>query len=459
MSDLVHQAWAPQARCRRGKLEMEQLPKIVRQRLQATAKPGVHPDPDLLTAFAEKSLNERERAQVLQHLAQCTDCRSVISLVMPEVELAPFTSPARSPWLTWPVLRWGALAACVVVVSAAVTLHYYERPQETTLVVSDKAPVPAAPANLTVESQASNQPNQKLAVKVAPPSPFQSDRDFGAAGKLAKQREGTDTRSAASESAIKGLANGRLENHPLENNPPGTAQGGLDQLTGNRIAKEDAFKSARIPAPLPMAPLRGVPWSSPVAKQKPADTEALTKERNENLDSAVAGSSETVMAEAESNAVAGSQAARGRAKDESDKKVQMAGAAGMQRAPLVGRNVSNLSLVNKTAPSWTLSPDGALQRSLDSGKTWQTIPVASNVIFRALAANDADIWVGGAVGALYHSADAGQHWTQIKPLANGKPLTADIISVEFTDAQHGRLTTDTHETWATSDGGASWYSK
>ena len=87
---------------------MEQLPKIVQQRLQATAKAGVHPDPDLLTAFAEKSLNERERGQVLQHLAQCADCRNVISLAIPEVEAAPSTpaklrtaDPKRS-CLAWP---------------------------------------------------------------------------------------------------------------------------------------------------------------------------------------------------------------------------------------------------------------------------------------------------------------------------------------------------------------------
>ena len=69
--------------------KMEQLPKIVRQRLQATDKAGVHPDPDLLTAFAEKSLTEHERVQVLQHLARCTDCRSVVSLAMPEVPRLP----------------------------------------------------------------------------------------------------------------------------------------------------------------------------------------------------------------------------------------------------------------------------------------------------------------------------------------------------------------------------------
>jgi hypothetical protein len=120
---------------------MEQLPRIAQQRLQATAKAGVHPDPDLLTAFAEKSLSERERVEVLQHLGQCTDCRNVVSLAMPEI-VAPSTIPARSCWLTWPVLRWGALAACALVVSAAVTLHYEGR--QVASVVS-KAPA-SAPA-------------------------------------------------------------------------------------------------------------------------------------------------------------------------------------------------------------------------------------------------------------------------------------------------------------------------
>src|SRR5206468_6636923 len=115
-----------------------QLPKIVRQRLQATASAGVHPDPDLLTAFVEKSLKERESAQVLQHLAQCADCRNVVSLAMPEI-VVPSTRSVRSRWLTWPVLRWGALAACGLVVSAAVTLRY-GRQQTAKPVVAEKAP-------------------------------------------------------------------------------------------------------------------------------------------------------------------------------------------------------------------------------------------------------------------------------------------------------------------------------
>jgi hypothetical protein len=435
---------------------MEQLPKIVQQRLQATAKAGIHPDPDLLTAFAEKSLNERERAQVLQHLGQCADCRNVVSLAMPEI-VAPSTIPARSRLLTWPVLRWGALAACALVVSAAVTLRY-ERRQSMETMVAEKAPAPVPSATVTIESQASNQPAQKLAAKIAPPSPFRSDRDFETAGKLAKQREDAGVRSAAGAAVISGLETGRLESRQRENNLMGADQRGANQLTNDRLAKADALKSAD----KPLAPAMGqfaapVPSSPPAAKSTLADTEEQAKERKDNLDYAAKASNEMVTVEAESTQIETSQAAPARTKDESDKKAQKAATAGPKELPLAARNVDDLRALNKTMPSWTLSPDGALQRSFDSGKTWQTIPVASRVVFRALAANDSDIWVGGAAGALFHSVDAGQHWTQIKPVTDGKPLTADITRIEFTDAQHGRLTTDSHETWITDDGGASWH--
>ena len=108
------------------------------------------------------------------------------------------------------------------------------------------------------------------------------------------------------------------------------------------------------------------------------------------------------------------------------------------------------------APRWTLSSDGTLQRSLDSGGTWQTIPVSSKTTFRALAANGLDIWVGGSAGALFHSSDAGQHWTQVRAIANGETLVDDIIGVEFTDLLHGKVTTSGSETWVTADAGQSW---
>lgn len=107
------------------------------------------------------------------------------------------------------------------------------------------------------------------------------------------------------------------------------------------------------------------------------------------------------------------------------------------------------------APRWTLSSDGSVQRSFDAGKSWETIVVAENQTFLAIAAFEQSVWLGGADGVLYHSADAGQHWTQVKPAADGEALSDDIIGVEFSDAHHGRVTTASG-TWTTEDAGLSW---
>jgi photosystem II stability/assembly factor-like uncharacterized protein len=81
---------------------------------------------------------------------------------------------------------------------------------------------------------------------------------------------------------------------------------------------------------------------------------------------------------------------------------------------------------------------------------------AAPVVFRAVAANGPEVWAGAAGGLLYHTSDAGAHWTRVVPSASGVSLTGDILSMEFIDAQHGRITTSTPEIWTTSDAGQSW---
>src|SRR6184192_3247465 len=61
------------------------VPKIVLGRLRRASNPGNHPGPDLLTAFAEHALAKRERLHVLEHLAQCSECREIVSLARPEI--------------------------------------------------------------------------------------------------------------------------------------------------------------------------------------------------------------------------------------------------------------------------------------------------------------------------------------------------------------------------------------
>jgi Photosynthesis system II assembly factor YCF48/Putative zinc-finger len=414
---------------------MDQLPKIVQQGLGRTAKPEVHPDPDLLTAFAEKSLNDRERILVLKHLAGCADCREVLALAMPETATEPAPGLERSSWLTWPILRWGALAACVVVVGAAVTLHYDGGQADRS--VAEKAP--AAPPTAVLESNAAKESDAQLAMQ-ARPSKVLLDRDFaGAAGNLTKQTEKKSLNAGGA---------------PARTGVP-TSQA-LDASADHPAA----------PAPTPAA--------------KPAEPEKLAKTRNDAFDYTTRTNNQTVTVESaaatpmeQKAAISELKAKNESSKNELRKEAQAAGAAG--GAVLQDRKADTLSAATETVEvtsgayakrsrvkgnslRWTISPDGGLQRSFDSGKNWQSIPVASGVVFRALTANDYDIWVGGAAGVLYHSSDGGEHWTQIKPTADGRSLTSDIITLEFSDASHGKLTTSNQETWITSDAGETWQS-
>src|SRR5690242_2192908 len=103
--------------------------------------PGEHPDADLLTAFAERSLADRERERVLLHLAACANCREVVSLAMPEPAAVEVAAPVAGSSFRWAMLRWTAVAAMMIVVGAAVSVLVV-RKQDTDISVPATETVP-----------------------------------------------------------------------------------------------------------------------------------------------------------------------------------------------------------------------------------------------------------------------------------------------------------------------------
>jgi hypothetical protein len=298
---------------------MAEVPKIVGRRLRAIAVVGEHPDPNLLGAFLEKSLARNEQAQVLEHLSRCMGCREIVSLASSQPAVADVVSavPASTAtgWLAWPILRWGAAVACVLVVGAVITLRQQQSRHF---------------AQLPVSSLSQNADKHTLAGQIV-------------------------SREAVS------------------------------------VAKPTT------PNPVEMADARPGPQVVPGRAKAAVAPDA---EAGKGMDS-----------------------------------------AGNIGAPIEDSDAAVVPLVSTNLPPrWTLTSDGTLQRSRDSGRTWQTVPVPSKTTLRALAAHGQDIWVGGAAGALFHSPDAGRHWTQVRPAVNGEALAADIIGVEFADPAHGKLT-------------------
>jgi hypothetical protein len=120
------------------------------------------------------------------------------------------------------------------------------------------------------------------------------------------------------------------------------------------------------------------------------------------------------------------------------------------------------SMMLRASPKWAITPAGTLQRSFDGGKSWEKIsPTGSTSnegpVFHAVAGTGSEVWVGGAAGLLYHSGDSGNHWDSVRPSDGGVGLTGDIISIDFSDPQHGRISTSNAELWITSDSAQTWH--
>ncbi|MBZ5684834.1 MAG: hypothetical protein LAP86_07345 [Acidobacteriia bacterium] len=488
---------------------MEKLPKIVGERLKAGAVAVDHPDPNVLSAFSEHLLPDRERGQVLEHLARCAECRDVIAISLPAEEpTVTVVRPLRGRWLSWPRLRWGLVAAGFIVVGSFGVLRYrasshaemvasYDasRAQEIEKAKS-QTELPAAPAASTNEEKKT--PQNGLLDSEVKSEPAPQAREFDRLEQFAKlQPPARDQRRDA------GGARGTLRTQALPHGPKAApTQQWQQNATANANNNAYAFQ---LQAPAPAAHTPAVPAEFArkqssnqvvVTAQAPAASSAdsviggpVTDKKVQDLDTlAVNARSLTVLQPSGSNA--GAEVARAKPAEATPN----ANAPKRQLTDAYAVSTVNGSNFSQTAPlaaesaRWSINAMGGLQRSLDQGKTWQNVDVTGTtgtgsgvslqmamkssrekalakdkadmkqapVVFRAVSANGPDVWAGGSGGHLYHSTDAGGHWMQVVPTWSGVVLTDDIVSLQFADPLQGRIVTSSSEIWTTSDSGKTW---
>jgi hypothetical protein len=417
---------------------MESVPKIVRERLQRVGA-STHPDANLLAAFSEKSLTQREQSQVLDHLAGCALCREIVALSQPEAMQPAVAVPARATsWFQGRILQWGALAACIAVAGTFVLLRQQRKEKSPVLMASKVDAITAVPER----SQAKNEEEpraKKLEDRQIPKSETvlvladKGDRkeQYGFEKQRITARDLDSSRAFAMRSAPKG----------------GPVSAGASVMTA---------------AAAPVAP--PPPPPSSIVLQKSADEEADKKVAiGDKTQSAPATVNETVTVETATPTVTVEAESAPTKTKITALKPGVAGAAGKLAAQREnsyaddGKASMLRSAIAFPKPRWQLSPEGRVLRSLNLGETWQPVTVAKDVVFRALCVTGPEVWVGGSKGNLFYSSDAGEHWEQIKPSTDGQTLTADISGIEFADPQHGKVTTTNHQTWITSDGGHNWH--
>jgi len=145
--------------------------------------------------------------------------------------------------------------------------------------------------------------------------------------------------------------------------------------------------------------------------------------------------------------------------------------AGPGTAMLQARNVMSKSaaktsaakLTSSAAPAlahnttWAITA-GVLQRSLDSGQSWQEALRVDHPLL-CYASHDQDVWAGGQAGTLFHSADSGVTWLQVQPSIKALPLTSDITHIDVRGPAEVVLSTTNHEIWSSADSGKTWEKK
>lgn len=454
---------------------MENVPKIVRERLRVVTVAVDHPDADVLAAFAERALPEAERATVLGHLARCGQCREIVALALPPLETAALpVALSRSRRFTWPMLRWGFALAGVAVIASLAVVQLQRRGQASSPMMAYKATQPAA-------NEARNQtppaiPGTQAAGNKKLPAVLDAGKSADTE-KLPARDSGAPAASAVNSPQVvggAGLSHGVLSHGPKVAN----------QANQSQQQNANAFGGANVAVPVPPPPVAKQQPSAqlvanapvPAAPQmQPSSAPVNTQAQNFDLKT-------EAISEQPSNYGHGEEKV-GRAKEPPDTVVHIE-----PEKVLAGPVRSDALAYSLPNTRWAITSAGGLQRSLDQGNSWQDVnvkttpaPAAANfevmarsslakakdsakadkiengaMVFRAVAANGMEVWAGGSSGQLYHSTDSGNHWSKVVPSAGGAILTGDVVTLDFADAQHGKVSTSTSEVWVTSDDGLTW---
>ena len=393
----------------------------MQEALRRSQRAEAHPDPDLLAAFAEGALLERERENVLAHLAVCNECRGVLHLASGAAELpaeqaqvaaaAPAIEPVRT--LLW--LRWAGLAAGVLlaVTGGVVVWMHFARGPQTQIVASNRR---AGQAAASIE----------IAQAVPAPGPKQAVAGQRAA---ALQTAPRSAKVAGKPAPLAALARPEPQAAPEAKSEQALAP------AATSVASAAKQSESIVPAALPAdaAATKAMPQGELTAGHQPASS--LLESENQPVPAPSAAPAEYGTARVPLAAPA-TQPKRAFTGAEAELAVTRAGAGAPMR------------------PHWRISADGRVECAYGDGP-WREALVQEHTKMRVVYVAGGEVWAGGEGTRLYRSADNGTTWTRVElPEKRGAEHT--IVHLRFESARRGTVEAEDGTAWSTSDGGRTW---
>lgn len=430
----------------------EAVAGLLRQSLARDAAASNCPEPEMLAAYFEHSLDEGEASQFDRHLSTCSRCRQQLAS-MARAEIPNVKS--KTFWL----LDWRLLSAAVAAM-VILTVWFVRRPERLEPVAqnqdvaapavareADKAATPSGPTGTVKQTH----PNLMGGATASSPRSSAAERmenkkvpkdalaGFGSGQSLAKQapkaaqvqtQSGDTATAAGSGGGIGGGNTGR---------PSATA----------RHAGSVQQQQQQIPAASQMVLVE--PATPPQAPAQPQASPTRSKAANKSVNAPAApvtAQSETVQV------TSGAQPAAARNSKEGSQPEAGVYLANRDDASLQMLEERSLDKVIDTpVPSvkWRITAAGFVERSEDGGKTWTgQEPDPQAHLIAGSAPTDKVCWLVGKEGIVLVTKDA-TNWKKVPP-----PVEGDITSVSAESAASATVTTSDGRRFATKNEGKKW---
>jgi uncharacterized protein YdbL (DUF1318 family) len=413
------------------------------------------PEPEILAAYFERSLDADETARVELHLSECAGCREQLAALGRADAEAPVTSVAdarrkapRASWIwDW---RWLAPVAAVLVITA---IWAARRPALTQIAnhVAQRAQAPAAAPG-------------------AAPAPASGQQEIQSAQQLAapEDREKVAPRMTAAP------PNGATR---ILQPAPASSASAMDSTAGAPSANVENSETQHLVAPkstenLPLnsrnySDLKKVPESVPASKSAssgrasnappPATDESVTVQAESPPIAITAPSPAAPQSSkgAVGGVVSGAVSANKQSSNAKEKPALMN--AFRARSEITVANQAGELSAENIIPTpnpkilWRIASGGFVERSEDGGLTWMGQLPNQNAHFTAGSAPGAQVcWLVGDDGIILLTQDA-SNWQTIAP-----PARADFVGVNARNASSATVTAADGRKFTTTNRGKTW---